>query len=53
MAVKFNKFWHGGKWVRVETVAGFVENDAPYRAFEISCNNMVKAWHGDFRGALL
>jgi len=46
MATKFNKFWHGGKWVRVETVAGFVAKDAPYRAFELSCQNMIHAWGG-------
>jgi len=53
MATKFNKFWLGGKWVRLETMAGFISKDAPYRAFEISCKNMVKAWRGDFKGDLM
>ena len=53
IATKFNKFWSGGKWVKIQSVSGFVSVDAPYHAFELSCKNMVTAWFGDIRGALL
>ena len=43
MAERHNKFWANGKWHELSSL-GHVDNDAPYRAFELSCKNMVKAW---------
>lgn len=50
MAQRFNKFWANGKWVRLDSL-GYVSNDAPYRAFELSCANILAAWQ-EIKGPL-
>lgn len=43
MAERNNKFWQQGKWVELSSL-GYVDKDAPYKAFEISCKNIMAAW---------
>lgn len=43
-AVSWNMVWQAGKWQRLCDVAGKIEEDAPYAAFEISCRNIMAAW---------
>lgn len=43
-AVNWNMVWKEGKWLRLDDAIGRVEKDAPYAAFELSCQNILAAW---------
>lgn len=44
MAVRFNEYWRDGRWHELSDHGGHVDQDAPYRAFELSCRNIMTAW---------
>lgn len=44
MATRFNEYWDNGRWCELSDHGGHVDNDAPYRAFELSCQNIMAAW---------
>ena len=44
MAVRYNEFWSSGGWHELCNHDGHIENDAPYKAFEHSCKNIMAAW---------
>jgi len=43
MAERHNEFWAEGKWRELSSL-GHVDKDAPYKAFELSCKNIMTSW---------
>ena len=44
MAVKYNEFWLDGNWRELKDYGGEIKQDAPYKAFRRSCENIMKMW---------
>jgi hypothetical protein len=53
VALRHCRYWSGGGWHRLETHDGFVETDAPYKAFELSCANVLREWDEFFAQKLV